>query len=287
MLLAQHSVRRALSLFGRKGMRLMDIALTYRCNLACEHCSAACFDGCNRQELTLNDIKTLADYAVAMDFLSVNLTGGEPLIRSDIYDIVSLFNKKRIYISIQSNMLLLTKEMARHFKICGVNCFTTSIDSHDPREHDLFRKSPNAHSSTLKGIEIAREAGLSVLAGGVITHQNIRSEGLEKLIRQVNEAGAIFLFNLAVPCGSWLGNKDICLTPQDREHLQYLLDKFPLSSTDHEPGRNAKGCPAGMEKIYITAYGDVIPCHFIHVAFGRIHAEPLPDIVRRMQLSSY
>lgn len=287
-LAAQHTARRAMSAAGLiSGMRIMDIALTYRCNLSCGHCSAADFDPRGRRELAISDIKTLADYALDMDFLSINLTGGEPLIRPDIYEIVSSFNNNRLYISVQSNMLLLSYEMAKRLKDCGVNCITTSIDSYDPDEHDSFRGQPHAYHTTFKAIEIARKAGLSVLVGGTITHQNIRTPELEKLIQKVNSAGAVFLYNLAVPCGNWLGNHEVCITPDDRSHLEYLLDKYPLSSTDHEPGRNAKGCPAGMEKIYITAYGDIIPCPFIHVSFGNIHEQALPDIVKRMQMSSY
>lgn len=268
-------------------MRVMDIALTYKCNLHCEHCSAAVFDARGKTNLTIHDVRTLAEAALEMDFLSVNLTGGEPLLRPDILQIASLFNRRRLYLSVQSNLLLLTESMALQLKDHGVCCFTTSLDSHDPAEHNGFRKHENAYSQTLRGIEVARKAGLAVLVGGTITHQNIRSEGLKTLIRQVNDAGAIFLYNLAVPCGAWAGNTEVCLTPEDRDYLNHLLQEFPLSTTDHEPGRNAKGCPAGMEKIYITAFGDVIPCPFIHVSFGNIRKEPLADIVARMRRSSF
>jgi hypothetical protein len=130
-------------------------------------------------------------------------------------------------------------------------------------------------------------AGLQVLVGGTITHQNLRTTKLRRLIETVNAHGAIFLYNLAIPCGNWQGKEDVLLRGDDREYFNGLLDRYPMSTSDHEVGRNAIGCPAGVEKVYITPYGDVTPCPFIHVRFGNVRERALPDIVATMQQTSY
>jgi hypothetical protein len=99
--------------------------------------------------------------------------------------------------------------------------------------------------------------------------------------------GSVFLYNLAVPCGNWQGSEDILLTGTDRMFLDQLLQEYPGSSTDHEPGRRGAGCPAGLEKLYITPYGDVLPCPFIHISFGNIKTRPLTEIVAEMQRVSW
>lgn len=135
----------------------------------------------------------------------------------------------------------------------------------------------------LKGYEALKKAGMQVLVGGTVTHQNLRSKNLEKLIQTVNKEGAIFLFNLAVPCGNWKDNQEFVLRGDDRQYLIRLMQRYPMTSTDHEPGRNEIGCPSGMEKMYITPYGDVIPCPFIHISFGNVLSENLTSIVQKMQ----
>ena len=62
---------------------------------------------------------------------------------------------------------------------------------------------------------------------------------------------------------------------------------YPQTTTDHEVGRNSTGCPAGVEKVYITPYGDVIPCPFIHVSFGNVKDSSLLEIVDKMRNVQY
>ena len=236
-----------------------------------------------KEHLKLNDYKRIAQESKKLDVLSWNITGGEPLLVDYLDDLISILKPARHYISLQTNCVNLSGKRAKELARAGVNCVTTSIDSIDADEHDRFRGKKNAFQETFNGILNAKRAGIQTLVGGTVTHQNLRSRELKRLIEAVNRAGAIFLFNLAVPCGNWAGQNDRILRGDDREYLRTLMEKYPLSSTDHEVGRNAIGCPAGVEKIYITPYGDVIPCPFIHVTFGNVREESLEYIVARMQ----
>jgi len=218
-----------------------------------------------------------------LDVLSWNITGGEPLLTDILWDLLPALKPQTHYISVQTNATLLTEQRAQRLAKLGVNCITTSLDSNDPQEHNTFRGMKSAYEKTLQGLENAKRAGMQILVAGVITHQNLRTPELRQLIKKANDIGAIFLYNLAVPCGRWVDETDMILRGDDRQYLKQLMVDFPLSSTDHEPGRNAIGCPAGMEKIYITAFGDVIPCPFIHISFGNVQEEALHTIVDKMQ----
>lgn len=286
-LVASHTLKRFASKLGvQRGFRIIDLAVTYQCNFACQHCSAEALNQ-DKPVMTLDHYREIVEQARALDVLSWNITGGEPLLVPWLDDLIPILKPATHYISVQTNGMLLTPARARQLAKLGVNSITTSVDAFDPGEHNAFRGHPNAHQETFLGIANARATGMQVLVAGVVTHQNLRSEKFKRLIEQANAAGAIFLFNLAVPCGNWSDNVDVTLRGTDREYLLELMDLYPATSTDHEVGRNAVGCPAGMEKIYITPFGDVIPCPFIHVAFGNVREVPLTEIVSRMQKTSY
>ncbi len=276
-------VRRLLSLFSvESGFRIIDLSIGYKCNLKCDHCSATGLEH-DAPSLTLNDYRRIVREAEGLGNLSWNITGGEPLMVDWLDDLIQILNPSKNYISLQTNCMLLTRKRAVALKNAGVNCITTSLDSHDPETHNRFRGNPLSYEKVISGIRYAKEAGMQVLVGGTVTHDNIKSPELKLLIEMVNSLGAMFLFNLAVPCGSWQNNHDIIITAKDRLYLQKLLRRYPASSTDHEPGRNSVGCPAGMEKIYITPGGDVLPCPFIHVSFGNVREVPLSEIVQKMR----
>ncbi len=219
--------------------------------------------------------------------LSWNITGGEPLLVPWLDDLIGILEPARHYITVQTNAMLLTPDRARRLARLGVNCITTSVDSIDPAEHDEFRGRRGAFDQTFEGVANARAAGMQILIGGTVTHQNLRSDELKQLIEKANEVGAIFLLNVAVPCGNWAGNRDVILRDGDREYLGRLMEQYPRTTTDHEVGRNAIGCPAGMEKVYITPHGEVLPCPFIHVSFGNVLDTPLTEIVAKTQRVPY
>ena len=275
--------KRLLSRLGfQQGFRIIDLALTYECNLTCEHCSAMIMKK-DSPPLNLDDYREIVRQAKDLDVLSWNITGGEPLLVDWLDELIPILEPKTHYISIQTNCLSFDRKRAEELAALGVNCITTSLDSSIPEEHNKFRGRNNSYQKVLEAVVHAKKAGMQVLIGTTVTHQNLRSQGLVDLINISNKAGAICLFNLAIPCGNWKNNTDIILRGDDREYLLELMDAYPMTSTDHEPGRNAIGCPAGIEKVYITAYGDVIPCPFIHVSFGNIREDPLIEIVKKMQ----
>jgi MoaA/NifB/PqqE/SkfB family radical SAM enzyme len=282
-LVTTHIAKRFLSaLRVSNGFRIIDLALTYECNFHCRHCSAMVMKR-DAAPLTLDDYKSIVRQSKELDPLSWNITGGEPLLVEWIDELIPILKPKTHFITFQTNCSLLDEKRAKKLAALGVNCITTSLDSIVPEEHNDFRQFPDSYSKVFEGVRNARKAGMKTLIGVTVTHQNIRSSNLKALIERINEEKSVCLFNLAIPCGEWEGNEAVILHGDDRNYLNELLEKYPRTSTDHEVGRNAKGCPAGMEKIYITPYGDVLPCPFIQVNFGNIRKNTLKEIVERMR----
>lgn len=286
-LVKHQMIARGASLIGKKdGFRIVDLAVSYDCNLACDHCSA-CGLKKNGPTLSLDDYRRIVEQAEGLDNLSFNITGGEPLMWKDLDRLIPILKPDRHYISIQTNGMLLSEKRAKELAGLGVNCITTSLDSPYRVIHNRFRGSDRSYDAVIAAVRHAEKAGMQALVGTTVTHGNLRSRELEALIRLVNGLGAICLFNLAVPCGNWAGQGNVVLRGDDRSYLKDLLRRYPATSTDHEPGRNGRGCPAATEKVYITPYGDVLPCPFIHVSFGNVRQGNLVDIVGKMRGTSF
>jgi MoaA/NifB/PqqE/SkfB family radical SAM enzyme len=131
----------------------------------------------------------------------------------------------------------------------------------------------------LRNLEATRDVGLQVSTSFVLTHHNLRSDSVRAVIDYTAKKRLILLANIATVSGRWQSRPDYLFDDQDRQYLNELLRRYPHVRTDHD----ATGCPAAVRKLYITAYGDVLPCPFIHVSFGNVTREPLDVIQARMR----
>ncbi len=154
--------------------------LTNRCNLYCKHCYALANQR-KDEELTLYDIKKLSEEFVKNNVKFVILSGGEPLLREDIYDISKILREKGIRTYLSTNGLLITKEnieeIKRSFDYVGI-----SIDG-TPEVHDLFRGKKGAFRKSLEAIELCLSEGIKV--------------GMRFTLTDITKSSLNFVFKLA------------------------------------------------------------------------------------------
>jgi MoaA/NifB/PqqE/SkfB family radical SAM enzyme len=262
-------------------LRFMDIAVGYECNMNCRHCSAKAMIRGGEKPLSVEQYRKIAKTLINEGCMVFHFTGGEPLLRKDIEEVIRAFKPKQCMISIQSNALLVTREKLVGLRKLGVDMFSVSIDSGIPEEHDDFRRTGGSYEIALNAIKLAVEIGFRCGISTCITHQNLRSEGLMKIIRQSEELGVWCFFNLAVPAGNWRGNTDSLLTPEDRVEMERIMAEHPCCRTDFESTYFSPGCSAIKEKLYMTPYGDVMPCPFIQISLGNVLQEQISAIRAR------
>jgi len=265
----------------KRPLRNVDIALDYACNLACEHCSCATFER-GREKMTEADLSKIHREAVALGGIYFAFTGGEPLLNKNLEDVIQLFNPRGNLIGVQTNALLLTPQRARSLYKAGLDAIQVSLDSGTPEEHDTFRNMPGAHKKTLEHVAEARKAGIQVIFSSTLTHSSLRSQSQTDLLDFAKSQDIPVVVSVPCPVGRWAGNLSEQFTEDDRKYLEQLQRKYPFLRRDFHSNYVKKGCTAGTEKLYITPYGDVIPCPFIHISFGNIKKEPLADIRARM-----
>jgi AdoMet-dependent heme synthase len=143
--------------------------LTYRCNLACEHCyldaggspQVGTENFSDRSELGTEECFRVIDdiAAFAPECLTI-LTGGEPLLRRDILEIVRRAAERELWVVVGTNGVRITENVARRLAQAGARGLSLSLDALDPDRHDRFRRVRGAWQNTVEGAEILNRAGL-------------------------------------------------------------------------------------------------------------------------------
>ena len=137
--------------------------LTYRCNLACEHCYldagaaplVSTENFADRSELGTEECFRVIDEIAtfAPECLTI-LTGGEPLLRRDILEIVQRAAERELWVVVGTNGVLITENVAQRLAEAGARGLSLSLDALDPDRHDGFRKVRGAWRNTVEGAEI-------------------------------------------------------------------------------------------------------------------------------------
>lgn len=258
-------------------LRGMDIALTYACNLRCEHCNINLLKDPDRQYLTPGEIADLINRAAKMGLVNLTLTGGEVMFRyGRLLDVLSAFDVNRFMIHIQTNAVLLDEWKILELKTRGVDKFVLSWDPY--HETGNWREMLEARVEMVKMI---RRHGMKTIGVGVAARNVIYTEPFLKTVEKAGELGVMLTLNLPVPLGSWLGNEEVLLTQKDQAYIRDLERRNYHVRLDFDLNFQSYGCPAFSERFHVNAYGDVQPCTFSQISFGNVKTDNLHDIRRR------
>lgn len=260
----------------------VELAVTYDCNLKCDYCSSAKLRQKDFSYLTLNDIKIIANKLKKTGAFVINLTGGEPLLRNDIFDIIKAI-KKVFLVTIVTNGHLLTGECTKLLKKISLDAVQISINDADPDNFQICKLGlAKNNDKMLLGLENAKISGLKVIINTLVTNECINSGEIMKIVKFCRHNKLIL--NLIIPCavGYWGGKPEKLLTEESWRIFQDLC-KIKGVRTDIHLNYFGSQCPAGTERIYVSAYGDVFPCDFIHISFGNLKAVSIEDILERMR----
>ena len=267
----------------RPRLRYVDMALDFACNMRCEHCFATALAPKERsaRKMQVADYERVCRQAMSMGALNFSFQGGEPLLVENLPEYIRACRPGLNLISVTTNGSLLNRERIRELKKIGVDIFTISVDSAYPEEHDRFRGFPGAQALAMAAINEAVAQGLHVTIGTTVSHRNVRSEGITRLIEYAETNKLVLVFNLAAPAGKWSQADGILLTEEDLGLVREWVRAYQYVRTDFEANLCQHGCGAVKEILYLTPYGDVLACPFIHISLGNVLEESLADIRRR------
>lgn len=269
----------------RNVLRSIELAVTYRCQASCHKCYAANLLEKNKDYLSIEQIRGIVSQAIRLGIIHINITGGEPTLRKDLFEIIDACRPREIMVSLVTNALALTREQMRLFKKHGLNTIQISLDSSDPNTHDKLRGVPGCFEKVMAAASWAREFGINLCFSTVLSTETCSNNNeMHKLLDLCVREKAFLLICDSAAVGGWQGKDEKMMTCQERNKALEDLIRHP-NARHHSMYnfRAASGCPAGIEKIYITAYGDVTPCDLIHDSFGNVLKEDLKTIYGKMQ----
>ena len=196
--------------------------LTQRCNLHCAHCYMSAFAGADTaQELSTQECRRVIDeIAAANPNVFLILTGGEPLLRKDLFDLAACSADKGFTVVLGTNGVLLRDQQARQMRQSGIQGASISLDSTDPQRHDAFRHLPGAWRGAIRATEALRTEGLDFSIHTSITAWNVEEIPAMIDLARALRAKVLNLFFL-VRTGRGEGLTDI--TPEQYERLLTYL----------------------------------------------------------------
>jgi MoaA/NifB/PqqE/SkfB family radical SAM enzyme len=211
--------------------------------------------------------------------LTVHFSGGEPLLREDVFELVSYARKLGLLTRINSNGILLNEENVKRLKAAGLTECAVSVDSAEPSVHDRFRGVPNLHERAIEGIRLLRRFGVPCRLLTVASKSSI-TEGLAKTIAMGRKLGVNYTYVvMPIAVGAWEGAYDQVLTQDELERIRVMQD---LTFAHLElPTKRTNCCVYGKAILYVSANGDVTPCAFVPYVLGNVKETPLEVIWRR------
>jgi MoaA/NifB/PqqE/SkfB family radical SAM enzyme len=278
---------------GRPYPATATLQVTTACQADCYHCSAARHKRGAQGELTTEEFKAVIRETEALGIVNIVFTGGEPLLRRDIYELVEWVDKDEAIAMMFSNGLLLSEENVEKLKAAGLFSINVSIDSPEAEEHNSLRRVPRCFERAAEGMKRVVEAGMICGLSTYATPERLHNGEVMKLIELARQVGCheITIFD-TVPTGKLLREEEhILLSEEDKAALCRLEEEWNRSRKPGEPhvitqahvnGPTGAGCYAGWFQFYLTAYGEVTPCDFTPLAFGNVREEPLEAIWDRM-----
>jgi heme b synthase len=290
------------------GSKLSMIAweVTRSCNLNCVHCRAAASCGPYSGELKTDRCFQLIDEIAVFARPVIILTGGEPLLRPDIFDIAGYGTQKGLRMVMATNGTLLDAAAAQKLMQSGIKRVSISIDGKDAQSHDAFRGQQGAFAGAKAGIEALKKAGMEFQINTTITTANLSQ--IKDILELAKELGAaahhIFLL---VPTGRGKDLAEQAITAADYEETLLWFHEesrdcsiqlkatcaphyFRIMHQQKAEGRKrmkpasgqfhemTRGCLGGITFCFISHVGQVQPCGYLELDCGNVQKQSFAEI---------
>jgi radical SAM protein with 4Fe4S-binding SPASM domain len=267
--------------------------LTRKCNLKCPHCYINATTQELKNELTTEESKNLIDQICEVSKPLLILSGGEPLLRPDVYELVRYGASKGLKMGLGSNGSLIDAAAAKRLKDAGIETVSISLDSHIPEQHDEFRGVSGSWEKAVGAIKALQENGVLVQVNTTLTQQNY--DQIDDIMSLAENIGVenFHLFFL-VPTGRGVKIADI--SPAKYENMikttfarvaKHRLNVRPSCAPQFmriakemglDMSRWIRGCLAGLYYCRVYPNGDVTPCPYLPIKLGNVREKSFKEI---------
>ncbi|MDT8861315.1 TIGR04053 family radical SAM/SPASM domain-containing protein [Alkalihalobacillus sp. MEB130] len=283
--------------------------ITRACALKCLHCRAEAQHLRDPRELTTEEGKELINQIYEMDNPLLVFTGGDPLMREDLYELIEYAVQKGVRVSMTPSATpRVTKKAIEKVKAAGLSRWAFSLDGPTKEIHDHFRGTKGSFDLTMKAIRHLHELGMPIQINTVVSHYNVNElKDMAKLMEQLETV--LWSVFFLVPTGR-ASNMEPISPERHEEVLHWLAEVKETSSFDIKTteaphfrrvllqrqskktkkaegrkkhdilGRAPKGVNDGNGFLFISHLGDVFPSGFLPIHCGNVREEPLAKIYR-------
>jgi heme b synthase len=288
--------------------------ITRRCNLNCIHCRSASGMASAEGGFSTEEAFSLIDDIASSYQPVLVLTGGEPLLRKDVFEIAAYGTSRGLRMCLATNGTLITGEICRKIKECGIKMVSLSLDGSTPEVHDNFRQQEGAFNATIRATRLLREHGIEFLVNSSFTKRN--QADIPKVYRLAKELGATawYLF-MIVPTGRGEEILSELIPKEDYEKIlrwHYDAEKeetemlmrptcaphyyrIVLQKQKEEGGKfrrrslkfstgGAKGCVCAQVICFIANDGEVYPCSYFFRSAGNVKRQSFQEIWEKSPL---
>jgi len=288
--------------------RLIAWEVTRSCNLACKHCRAEAHPEPYPGELSTAEAKALIDTFPQVGDPIIIFTGGDPMMRPDVYELGAYATGKGLRCVMSPNGTLIDESSARRIRDAGFQRCSISIDGADAASHDAFRGVPGAFDASLRGIEHLKAVGMEFQINTTVTRGNLAS--FKEIFHLCERLGArawhIFLL---VPMGRAAGLAGEVISAEEYEEVLHWFYDFRKTTSmhlkatcaphyyrimrqrAHEEGvavtpdtfgmdAMTRGCLGGTGFCFISHTGQLQPCGYLTLDCGNVRTTPFPELWR-------
>lgn len=281
-------------------LRMIAWEVTRACNLDCVHCRAAAINEPPPGEWTTDESKKFLEEVASFASPVIILTGGDPMMRKDIWEIAAYGKELGLRMVMSPNGTLINPETTGKMKETGIMRVSISLDGSNPEVHDAFRRVKGAFEGAIKGINYLKDAGIGFQINTTVTKHNL--DDLDNMLNLVRElkADAWHVF-LLVPTGRAKDMKDEEISPEQYEEtLNYLYevqrdaniyvkptcaphyyriyrqrakeDGLPVKPKTQNRGLRSmtRGCLGGITFMFVSHKGDAYPCGYLEAFAGDV-----------------
>ena len=259
----------------------VSFEITHACNLHCKHCYSNA--GRKREnELSLKEIKAVITQLFYTGVLNVMITGGEPLLHPELFDVIHYIRSMPMSCILFTNGTLITKDVVKRLKALGVLSVNISLDGACAGTHDTFRGLPGSFEKTVAAIKMLKKAGIPVRCN-ISIHKNNMDELID-LITLVNQLHVDNYYMWPISYSGRIKKSDSLVAPEDFIKVLKNLKKYEESKKDIKKefpyNPEMKNCGVGTTELAVRSDGTVVPCPPFpdDLSLGNIREKTLAEI---------
>lgn len=275
-------------------IRLIFWETTRACNLGCPHCRASAESTRSSDELTTAEAKNFIKEAASFSKPIFVFSGGEPLLREDIYELIDYARISGLKPALATNASMIDEKVSLKLKESGLSLAAVSVYGATGAFHDSFCGRRKAFDETLRGIENLKKEGLRFQINTTITKKNLSDIGnMAQFALNIGAVSFHVFFLVPTGRGRLIAQDEISAEEYEKafNNLFELQMNFPLPikvtcaphyyrilHTRSKEANIGKGCLAGQSVCFISHKGEVFGCGYLPVSAGNLRKDNFKKI---------